>query len=98
MTGVVLLQKFALIGRQIPHAAKASHGQKTSVQHAKEQLGLIEPRTVFGRKMKHVAMTGITPETPGAGCPFELLAQKALAPLSTRRQRPGSSGSFKVIP
>jgi hypothetical protein len=64
MTGVIIVQKWLEAEVKCLHAVKAATGQKAALQHAKEQLGLIELRTVLGRKMKHVAMTGITQKRP----------------------------------
>jgi hypothetical protein len=44
VTGIVVLQKPLQTADKVFGTAKAATDQKATVQHAKEQLGLIEPR------------------------------------------------------
>src|SRR5260370_1346168 len=63
--------------------AKAATDQKATVKHAKEQLGLIEPRAMFRREMKDMPVAWIAQKGPALRSLCELLGLKRhVAPAS----------------
>src|ERR1700704_1076129 len=83
VTGIVVLQKPRQTAEKVFGTAKAATDQKATVQHAKEQLGLIEPRAMFRREMKDMPVAWIGQKSPGVRAPCELLGFKRhLAPAS----------------
>src|SRR5216683_7901862 len=73
VTGIVLFQKTLQAALKVLGTGKATTGQKATVQHAKEQLGLIEPRAVFRREMEDMTVAGITQKGPALRPLFELV-------------------------
>src|SRR5882724_3109274 len=79
VTGIVVLQT----ALKVLGAAKAATGQKAAVQDPKKQLGLVEPRAVFRRKMKDMSVAGIAQKGPALRPLFQLLRfKRELAPPS----------------
>ena len=58
VTGIVIFQKALQAAVKVLGTGKTATGQKATGQHAKKQLGLIEPRAVFRREMKDMAVAG----------------------------------------
>src|SRR3989442_7412614 len=71
VTGIVIFQKALQAALKVLGTRKAATGQKATMQHAKEQLGLIEPRAVFRREMKDMAVALIASKGPALRSPFE---------------------------
>ena len=81
VTAIIVFQKALQAAVKILGAGKTPTGQKATVQNTKKQLRLVEPRAVFGREMKDMAVTWITQEGPALRTFFELLRFKGhLAP------------------
>jgi len=81
VTGIVLFQKTLQAALKVLGTGKATTGQKATMQHAKEQLGLIEPRAVFRREMKDMAVAWIAQKGSALRSLFELVGRKRhLAP------------------
>src|SRR5437879_11695412 len=59
VTGRILLQKALQAACQVLDTGKTATGHKATVQHPEEQLGLLEPRAVFRRAMKHRRVAAI---------------------------------------
>jgi hypothetical protein len=83
VTGIVILQKALQAARKIRGTGKAATGQKATMQHTKEQLGLIEPRAMFRREMKDMAVAWIAQKGSALRSLFERVGLKRhLAPAS----------------
>src|SRR3989475_10835929 len=83
VTDIIIFQKALQSAVKVPGTGKTPTGQKATVQDAKKQLSLVEPRAVFGREMKNMAMARITQEGTALHSFFELHRFKGhLAPLS----------------
>jgi len=83
VTSIVVLQKPLQTADKVLGAAKAATDQKATVQHAKEQLGLIEPRAMFRREMKDMPVAWIAQKGPALWSLCELLRLKRhVAPAS----------------
>ena len=81
VTGIVVLQKPLQTADKVFGTAKAATDQKATVQHAKEQLGLIEPRAMFRREMKDMPVAWIAQKGPALRSRFERVGGKGhLAP------------------
>ena len=81
VTGIVIFQKALQAAFKVLGAAKTATGQKATVQDAKEQLGLIEPRAMFRGEMKDMTVAGIAQKGPALHSFFELVGLKGhLAP------------------
>ena len=82
VTGIVIFQKALQAALKVLGTGKAATGQKATMQHAKEQLGLIEPRAVFRREMKDMPVAWVAQKRPALHTFFELVRCKGnLAPL-----------------
>src|SRR5260370_23390243 len=86
VTGIVVLQKPLQTADKVFGTAKAATDQKATVQHAKEQLGLIEPRAMFRREMKDMPVTCNAQKSPAVGSLLELLRLKM--PAATAGHQP----------
>src|SRR2546428_8819292 len=83
VTDIIILKKAPQSAVKVLGPGKTPTGQKATVQDAKKQLSLVEPRAVFGREMKNMAMARITQEGTALHSFFELHRFKGhLAPLS----------------
>ena len=81
VTGLVIFQKALQAALKVLGTGKAATGQKATMQHATEQLGLIEPRAVFRCEMQDMAVAGIAQKGPALRSLFELVGLKRpLAP------------------
>jgi hypothetical protein len=76
VTGIVILQKALQAALKVLGTGKAATGQKATMQHTKEQLGLIEPRAVFRCAMKDMAVAWIAQKGPTLRSLFELVGLK----------------------
>jgi hypothetical protein len=83
VTEIIVFQKALQAAVKILGAGKTPAGQKATVHDTKKQLSLVEPRAVFGREMKDMAVAWITQEGPALHTFFELRRFKGhLAPPS----------------
>jgi len=81
VTEMRVLQKALQAALKIRGVGKTPAGQKATVHDTKKQRSLVEPRAVFGREMKDMAVAWITPKGPALHPFFELLRLKGhLAP------------------
>jgi hypothetical protein len=76
VTGIVICQKALQAAGKVLGTGKAATGQKATLQHAKEQLGLIEPRAVFRREMKDMAVAWFAQKGPALNTLFQLVGLK----------------------
>jgi len=74
MTGIIIFQKTLQSAFKVLGAGKTPTGQKATVQDTKKQLSLVEPRAVFWREMKDMAVAWITQKGPALPTFFELPA------------------------
>src|SRR5215813_6049309 len=82
VTGIIVFQKPLQAAVKVFGTGKTPTGQKATVHDTKKQLRLIEPRTVFGREMKNMAVAWITQEGTALRPCLELCRFKGpLAPL-----------------
>src|SRR5216683_4025645 len=83
VTDSIVFQKALQLALKVLGARKTPTGQKATVQDTKKQLSLVEPRAMFWREMKDMAVAWITQKGPALHTFFELLRLKGhLAPLS----------------
>src|SRR5437870_13576255 len=83
VTDIIIFQKALQSAVKVLGTGKTPTGQKATVQDTKKQLSLVEPRAVFGRAMKDMAVAWITQEGTALHTCFELLRFKGyLAPPS----------------
>src|SRR3954469_12384245 len=83
VTEIIVFQKVLQAAVKILGAGKTPTGQKATVHDTKKQLSLVEPRAVFWREMKDMAVAWIPQEGAALSTFFELLRFKGhLAPPS----------------
>jgi hypothetical protein len=82
VTGMVILQKALQAAGKVLGAGKAATGQKATGQHAKEPLGLIEPRAVLRREMKDMTVIRVAQKGPALRSLLKRMGLKGhLAPV-----------------
>src|SRR6185295_2736757 len=83
VTEMRVLQKALQAALKIRGVGKTPAGQKATVHDTKKQRSLVEPRAVFGREMKDMAVAGVGQKGPALPTFFELRRFKGpLAPPS----------------
>src|SRR5215831_9396708 len=98
VTAIIVFQKALQSAVKVLGARKTSTGQKATVQNTKKQLSLVEPRAVFGREMKDMAVAWITQEDAALHTFFELLRFKGhLAPPSHQAADVQTPVGVKVV-
>jgi hypothetical protein len=76
MTGIVLSHKALQAALKVLGTGKAPTGQKAPLHDTKEQLGLIEPRAMFRREMKNMAVAWIAQKGLALRALFEFVGLK----------------------
>ena len=97
VTGIVIFQKALQAALKVLGTGKAATGQKATMQHAKEQLGLIEPRAVFRRERKDMPVAWVA-QNARRCTPFLSLsgAKGTLHHCATKRQTSRLQWVFKL--
>jgi hypothetical protein len=81
MTRVIVFQKALQTAFKVLRAGKTAPRQKAAMQDPEEQFGLIEPRAMFRREMKDMAVGGITQKGPALSSLLQFCGLKGhLAP------------------
>src|SRR5712691_2495550 len=73
VTDIIVFQKALQSAVKVLSAGKTPTGQKATGQDTKKQLSLVEPRAVFWREMKDMAVAWITQKGSALHAFFELL-------------------------
>ena len=97
VTAIIVFQKALQAAVKILGAGKTPASQKATVHDTKKQLSLVEPRAVFGREMKDMAVAWITQEGPALPTFFSFAGAKGTwHHRATRRQTSRLQWVFKL--